>query len=331
MKLRYFTGLFAMAAITLAVVFNVTPKLVIAADEASDIAPVSDFSTGAEPSIPAQEVIQEPAATLPVRDVATDPGSNLVPRETVDTGSGSSIPNSTVDNSQNGGMPNTQFSSGYEGVVAPVQAPSEPEQPAIIPAVTPSVVTGGGSSSGSSGSYSLLSFTSGTSSCPLITSYLKFGANNNASEVAKLQSFLKNTQGINVIVNGIFDLQTENAVKIFQSRYFSDIMGPWSSQSVTGNMYITTKNKINQIACSKPFALSAAELAVINAYRNRQNQTPAQTPVRNVVKPVVNGPAIEEASTSEDVGLNTGTTQTASVVNASILSRFWDFVVGMFR
>ena len=148
---------------------------------------------------------------------------------------------------------------------------------------------GGGSSSsssGSSGSYSsggssiipLVTLANTTApatiinSCPLITTYMKFGGINNPTDVAKLQVFLKDSQGLDVTVNGIFDQQMENAVRAFQSKYMSQIMGPWGATQSSGYVYITTLKKVNEIACNTPLTLSPSEMAVINAYKDQQNQ-----------------------------------------------------------
>lgn len=197
--------------------------------------------------------------------------------------------------------------------------------------VTPVTPSGGGSSSSSGSSiYRIVGANTATTSCPLITTYMKFGGVNNVSEVTKLQSFLKNSQGINVPVNGIFDLQTENAVKAFQNKYLSDIMGPWSSNKATGVVYITTKSKINQLACNKPLVMSASDLSVIEAYKSRNNSDQSSsgsaigTPV--IEKIGVSGPNIPTS-----IGLNKDGSQTASVVNAPVLNRVWNFIVGLFK
>ena len=101
---------------------------------------------------------------------------------------------------------------------------------------------------------------------------MEFGGNNNPTDVAKLQAFLKDSQGLNVTVNGIFDQRMENAVRAFQSKYMSQIMGPWGATQSSGYVYITTLKKVNEIACNTPLTLSPAEIAIINAFKNQQNQ-----------------------------------------------------------
>jgi hypothetical protein len=155
-------------------------------------------------------------------------------------------------------------------------------QSTTTPTSTPAIQTinyGGGSSSSSSGSSinplvssATTTATTTIDSCPLLTSYLQFGPNNDASQVSKLQAFLQESQGLNVDINGIFDQQTLNAVKAFQQKYLSDIMGPWGATHPSGYVYITTEKKINELACNASLTFSPAELAIINAYKNQQGQ-----------------------------------------------------------
>jgi len=180
--------------------------------------------------------------------------------------------------------PSTGDSVSSAGSSAP-SAPSTGDSvssagPASAP-VTPTTPSGGstsssgsyvGFSSGGSSIVPLASSATTTTTCPLLTSYLQFGSNNDSSQVAKLQAFLKDSQGQNVTVNGIFDLQTENAVRAFQSKYLSEVMGPWGATQSSGYVYITTLKKVNEIACNTPLTLSPSEMAVINAYKDQQNQ-----------------------------------------------------------
>src|ERR1035437_9621368 len=126
------------------------------------------------------------------------------------------IPPSTGDSVSSAGSsapsaPSTGDSVSSAGSSAP-SAPSTGDSvssagPAPTP-TTPPVITGGGgggsSSSGGSSSVPLLalSSTNGTTTpiitCPLITTYMQFGGNNNPTDVAKLQPFLKDSQGLDV-------------------------------------------------------------------------------------------------------------------------------------
>lgn len=186
--------------------------------------------------------------------------------------------------------------------------------------------SGSGSSGGSSsGSVAFLSsvpaFTGATTSCPLLTDYLKFGGTNNPIQVTKLQIFLKNAEKAAVTVSGNFDEATENAVKDFQKKYLSDILGPWDATRSTGFVYITTMKKINQLVCAQPLTLSADEVAIIEAYKARGSVDQADTATTSISGPV--GSLVTDTMDTDD--------NTAAAVNSSILSRFWEFLKNLFR
>lgn len=164
---------------------------------------------------------------------------------------------------------------------------------------------------------------------------MQFGANNNGAQVALLQAFLKNSQGFDVNVTGLFDAQTLAAVRAFQTKYLADTMGPWGANQSSGYVYITTTKKINEIACNSPLTLSAADMAIINAYKAAQTGGPVGT-----TGPAAPALGSSTAPLAPQVGVNTGgnantaavgnTANTASVVNASILQRMWDWIKGLF-
>ncbi|MBU4375330.1 peptidoglycan-binding protein [Patescibacteria group bacterium] len=80
--------------------------------------------------------------------------------------------------------------------------------------------------------------------------YIKFGAQNNPSEVEKLQSFLKDYEGYgDISITGTYDEQTYAAVKEFQTKYINDVLAPWDHSTPTGYVYKTTKQKINELYC----------------------------------------------------------------------------------
>jgi len=195
---------------------------------------------------------------------------------------------------------------------------------------------GGGGSFGSGGGNALLASVGGTvtqpSSCPLITTFMKLGySKNNGIEVTKLQVFLKNHEGANVDATGIFDQKTKTAVENFQRKYLSLIMGPWDATRPSGIVHITTMKKINELACMKPLTLNASELATIEAYKKALNENANGQVVAD------NGsstPGIDEAVATVTPDQATGTDNgdnTASVGNASILARFWQFILNLFR
>jgi peptidoglycan hydrolase-like protein with peptidoglycan-binding domain len=162
--------------------------------------------------------------------------------------------------------------------------------------------------------------------CPLLTDFLQLGGINSTAQVFKLQAFLKEIEGINVNFTGVFDSNTELAVKTFQAKYLADIMGPWKSNTPSGIVYITTKKKINEIACkSSSLTLTPAELATISTYlANLQNgSTTAPT--------IENGTGTTTGTTSPLIGgANDNSANTASVINANILQRIWNFLKSIF-
>jgi hypothetical protein len=80
--------------------------------------------------------------------------------------------------------------------------------------------------------------------------YIYPGKQNNPEEVKKLQTFL-NKQGENLVVNGIYDTDSINAVKRFQEKYKDQILSPWGLTVSTGIVYRTTTAKINLMSCAK--------------------------------------------------------------------------------
>lgn len=91
---------------------------------------------------------------------------------------------------------------------------------------------------------------------PYITQYLKLGAANDAEEVRKLETFLNEEMGTNLVVDGIFDQATFDAVSAFQLKYADKILKPWvdinmleSTQDSTGYVYKTTSWWINMMQC----------------------------------------------------------------------------------
>lgn len=186
---------------------------------------------------------------------------------------------------------------------------------------------GSGSSSGSSPRYltPVSVSVTGAVSCPLITDYLKIGGTNDQSQVTKLQVFLKNVEKLDVDVNGIFDTKTETAVKAFQTKYLSSVLGPWSATRATGFVYITTLKKINEIACATAFVLNADEQAIIDAYKQRGESTQPSIEVT---------PQTETPASTLEIGSNDNTDTSenlAAVGQSSVISRFWNFIVGLFR
>lgn len=76
---------------------------------------------------------------------------------------------------------------------------------------------------------------------------------NNVESVKKLQTFLNQTENEKLIVNGLYDTNTENAVRRFQTKYSSHILSPWGLTKSTGVVSRTTRAKINSMMCAQKF------------------------------------------------------------------------------
>ncbi|MCI0566355.1 DUF5011 domain-containing protein [bacterium] len=101
-----------------------------------------------------------------------------------------------------------------------------------------------------------------------LNAYIKFGENNDEKEVLLLQKFLKAYEGFNTVPeSGIYDTVTYEAVRVFQDRYFDDILKPWGHDAPTGYVYYTTQKKINEIVCNRPFPLNADQLVEVAEFR----------------------------------------------------------------
>lgn len=264
------------------------------------------------------------------------PAISMAQTSSDDADSSSAIPSAgSTDSSASIGAPSTGDTTSSAGSDAPSVGPTTSsagtDSTLSSPPATPAVPSsGGGSSSGSfvGGGFSpIIVASSATTSCPLLTSYLQLGANNDGTQVTKLQAFLKDSQHMDVDVNGVFDQKTQDAVKAFQVKYLSDTMGPWGATQGSGIVYITTEKKINALACNSPLTLSQNELATIEAYKNasannQNNATVGSTAPGNLnASTTILGP----------IGVSgNGSGNTASVINASVLQRFWNFIKNIF-
>ncbi len=79
--------------------------------------------------------------------------------------------------------------------------------------------------------------------------YLWYGRPNDGRQVTKLQTFLNDREGAGLPVTGFFGTLTRAAVSAFQVKYAADILTPWGETEPTGNVYKTTKWKINSLWC----------------------------------------------------------------------------------
>ncbi len=91
-----------------------------------------------------------------------------------------------------------------------------------------------------------------TGSCkPYLNSYIFSGRENDKAEVTKLQKFLLEA-GYTVDVTGVYDSKTISAVEAFQLKNSDDVLRKsWGASIPSGDVYITTQLKINDIVCNK--------------------------------------------------------------------------------
>jgi hypothetical protein len=202
------------------------------------------------------------------------------------------------------------------------------------PSTPSSSNNGGGSSSGSrgggsrggSGKNSVITTTTpvltmiNTSGCPYINSYMRFGAANDKTDVTKLQAFLKNSEGLNVDLNGTFDQKTLDAVKAFQAKYVEETMAPWGVTTPTGQVFYTTKNKINELVCKTPVKLTAEQLQAINAFKTSLTDSTTNTDASQIGTNI---------STSTQLG-SADAPLKAAVGTSSVFGKVWGFVKWLF-
>lgn len=162
------------------------------------------------------------------------------------------------------------------------------------------------------------------SSCSAyLTTYLRYGTNNDQGEVQKLQTFLNDQLGRQLIVSGYFDLTTEQAVRDFQLLHRDEILTPWGLEQDSGYVYYTTQQKINEIMCqnNKTFALSKLQQAEIDTYRDRLTNadslsfSPSSLPNRSLPEPLMISPiAITPHVSKESINLEEGQNEILSEV-----------------
>ncbi|MDO8575313.1 MAG: peptidoglycan-binding domain-containing protein [bacterium] len=168
-------------------------------------------------------------------------------------------------------------------------------------------------------------------SCPIMNSYMKIGADNLSSEVSKLQVFLKFVENIDVDITGIFDTKTDGAVRAFQAKYLSDIMGPWDATISSGYVYITTLKKINEIACKNVRALTADELVIINAYKERIASIANGTDVSSLVNLEIPEFGTIKNANGESVVKGGNSDQTASAESSKVGGKLANFFRKIFN
>ncbi len=144
---------------------------------------------------------------------------------------------------------------------------------------------------------------------------------------------------MDVSLTGIFDPQTESAVKAFQIKYLSEIMGPWKVSSPSGYVYITTKKKINEISCNSVINLSDEYLVLINTYVKENKSSPTAVGLNTdkyiEIKDTANQVGLivpTDTVIAPIVGVNTKMNEgnAASVSDTKASGGLWNFIKGVF-
>ena len=162
--------------------------------------------------------------------------------------------------------------------------------------------------------------------CPVVTMMLKKGAENPVKEVSNLQQFLRDDEGLDVVVTGDFDDQTEAAVKQFQAKYASEILGPWGTTRPTGVVSLTTGKKIEEIACGVPLTLDQRELRFLGVEK-------AKAAVGEASGSIADGDALTaELSPSLPAAAADAVAYPYSdaAPSGSVMSRFFRYIEGLF-
>jgi hypothetical protein len=90
---------------------------------------------------------------------------------------------------------------------------------------------------------------------PYLVTFMRIGQANNVEEVKKLQSFLNETVGSNLPINGNFGPQTHAAVMALHAKHADQILRPWDTAGLsvnlqpTGYAYKMTQWFINSSMC----------------------------------------------------------------------------------
>lgn len=359
------------------VIFSAIPVLVFA----DTVPSVGDSSSSASPSVGGSTSSSAPSTGDSTSSASPSTGGSTSSADTVSTPSTGDSTSSAIP-SVGGSASSAGPSSGSSGSSAsPSVGGSTSSAGTFVDIGTPSV--GGSSSSAgnisnnSNNSGSLNSTgTSNTSSgssgggfassgsrsgffssglglnmvpnCPFLRSYMSLNSRNDSLEVSKLQSFLKISQKLDVEVTGVYNNQTFEAVKLFQQKYLVETMIPWGVNYPSGNVYITTLKKINEIACNTNMTLTSAELAIINSFRSKNQNSSNQNGVNGsdigILNPVNNSstssPKIDSSNTNKnETGINdsdiigqngVNNANTAAVANISIFQKVWNFLKKIF-
>lgn len=153
---------------------------------------------------------------------------------------------------------------------------------------------GGGGGSGGGGGGSVLGTTTPAVCEPYITTFMRRGQTNDPEQVMRLQSLLKEYEGMEVPETGEYDVVSEAAIKAFQLKYADEVLAPWGIKEPTGYVFLTTRKKLNEVYCNNTSAFPLTEEEQMHIESSKK--TPQQVAVRTAPAPtpVVNDEPEEE-------------------------------------
>ncbi|MEK9184530.1 MAG: hypothetical protein AAB892_02285, partial [Patescibacteria group bacterium] len=117
---------------------------------------------------------------------------------------------------------------------------------------------GGGGSSKKKAAGAVLGATTDAACSALLSTFMRMGIANDATEVLELQGFLNEHMAAGLPLTGFFGAMTDAAVHAFQKEHWEDVLKPWfpypaegihDADDSTGYVYKTTQWKINDIYC----------------------------------------------------------------------------------
>lgn len=164
-----------------------------------------------------------------------------------------------------------------------------------------------------------------------LTDFIKPGANNDPTQVSRLQYVLAILEGLAVPQNGVYDAATITGVHAFQTRYASQILSPWGISKSTGFVYLTTRKLLNEVYCNGKalFPLTAGEQAIIDASRNKGHVT-TSTGGGSSNPTSVTTDTTGSTTGEQDSGQGSQTAAAAESTKPSTSGNWWDAIKAFF-
>ncbi|MCR4334126.1 MAG: peptidoglycan-binding protein [Patescibacteria group bacterium] len=163
--------------------------------------------------------------------------------------------------------------------------------------------------------------------CNYIQNYLSFGSEVASDDILKLQLFLNSHENEKLSTNGIFRMETKQAVERFQMKYKDSILAPWGITSPTGYVFITTKNKINELYCGEKIAYTNWEKSILfpSKIAEKNTNTEIKTEIKNNVDKnivILNDNALSTSTDTNDANIISTSSTSGSILRNIFSSPF---------